>query len=605
MSKNNEKRKAELKNDIRKAAKQEKIRIQIRKRKVLNALIIMAILSVLALIILFIRYRMKVQVKDEDVSFYQYFLMSDNEKFGVIDREGKIIIQPEYDYIQIPNPEKPIFICLYQYQAENNSYQSKVINDKGDILFTEYHDIMAIPRNHTSKKYLYQNNILTYQENGKYGIITTEEKQVTKAIYDEIETLDYQDGILKVLQNNRYGLIKLNGDSVIKPQYYSIESDGYYTEEKQYTNAGYIVGIKTETGYRYGYVNAKGKEILECKYTSINRLLEMRSDEAAYLITSLNGKLGFNKDGQVKIKNDYEQIEYDDTNKIILLEKNGKFGLYDLDGNMILPVQYEDMELAGKIITASKDGKKIVFDANGSIQKESTYINVIPTEAENYFITIKDNGKYGLVDNHNDVLMDNKFDYLEYAFDNYFIYSNNGKYGVIDNAGNAILQNVYDIIQHIHGTKIIQVINSSNGTSHFLNKNMKPILEISGAHIYLEGNNVKIISNNTLHYLDLEGNLIEAKDILSKNQIFAKEQDGKWGYVNAEGKVIVQFEFDLTEDINEYGYGAIKKDGKWGVVDSEGAFILDPTYELDDIEPIFIGEYYKTNESYEVNVFTK
>ena len=40
-----------------------------------------------------------------------YFLVYEN-KYGVINKEGKIVVEPQYDMIQIPNPEEPVFICL-------------------------------------------------------------------------------------------------------------------------------------------------------------------------------------------------------------------------------------------------------------------------------------------------------------------------------------------------------------------------------------------------------------------------------------------------------------------------------------------------------------
>ena len=37
-------------------------------------------------------------------------------------------------------------------------------------------------------------------------------------------------------------------------------------EENGYRKDGYIVCNKTDYGYRYGYVNADGKEIIKTKY---------------------------------------------------------------------------------------------------------------------------------------------------------------------------------------------------------------------------------------------------------------------------------------------------------------------------------------------------
>ena len=603
MSKKNERIKAEMTNDIRRTVKQDKIKIQIQKRRLMKIFFVIVALSLIGLFTALIIISRKVNVKDEDVIRYNYFLMEENGKNGIIDRSGNIVVNPEYDYIQIPNPEKPIFICFSDYNLETDDYTSKIINDKGEVLYSDYRNVRAISRNNTSRKYLYQNNILTYKINDKYGIITIDGQKVTDAEYDSIETMEYKDGLLTVSKNGNVGIIKLNGDIVIKPKYYSIISDGYYDTDTQYDNAGYIVGIKTDSGYKYGYVSPKGKEILGCEYNLIKRILEIDNDDGAYLITSKNGKIGLNRNVQVKIRNEYEAIEYDSINKILSAEKNGKYGVYDLDGNMILPTQYEELQFAGKIITAQKDGRQLVFDANGSLQKDSEYIHIMPTKSENYFITIKNNGKYGLVDNNNDVLMDNKYDYLEYAFENYFIFSSDGKFGVIDNAGNVIVQNAFDIIQVINGTNIIQAIDASSGKSYILNKNIRKVAEVESPHIYLKQNYIKIVSQDNLLYLDFDGNIKEASEILIDNLIFAKEQDGKWGFVNSSGNTIIDYQYDLTQDVNEYGYAAIKQNGKWGAVNANGEFVLDPVYEINDIEPIFIGEYYKKSENYEVSVF--
>ena len=57
-------------------------------------------------------------------------------------------------------------------------------------------------------------------------------------------------------------------------------------------------------------------------------------------------------------------------------------------------------------------------------------------------------------------------------------------------------------------------------------------------------------------------------------------------------------------NINEYGYGAIKKDGKWGVVSGDGKIIEEPTYELTDARPKFVGKYYRVSSSYEIAYYS-
>lgn len=133
---------------------------------------------------------------------------------------------------------------------------------------------------------------------------------------------------------------------------------------------------------------------------------------------------------------------------------------------------------------------------------------------------------------------------------------------------------------------------------------MNKVSETKNAHIYIENNYVKILSEDSIEYMDFDGNEKEAKDVLKSNNIFAKKENGKWGYVDNAGNIIVDFKYDFALDINEYGYGAVKDGNKWGVVSKDGKVIKEPTYSLEDVNPTFIGEYYKQSTSYELDLFT-
>lgn len=55
-------------------------------------------------------------------------------------------------------------------------------------------------------------------------------------------------------------------------------------------------------------------------------------------------------------------------------------------------------------------------------------------------------------------------------------------------------------------------------------------------------------------------------------------QDGKWGFINAEGEVVVEPQY---EDCHDYvgGYAAVKIDGKWGFINSYHDLIVAPEYD--------------------------
>jgi len=68
-------------------------------------------------------------IKDSE---YKYFLVYSNEKYGVLNEKGEMIIENIYKEIIIPNPTKAVFIC----KKENN--ETEVLNDKKEKIFTEF-----------------------------------------------------------------------------------------------------------------------------------------------------------------------------------------------------------------------------------------------------------------------------------------------------------------------------------------------------------------------------------------------------------------------------------------------------------------------------------
>ncbi len=602
MNQNNEqiKNQDDLRKTVRNKGNASKAK-KINKKLIFSIILVIAIIIGIIMIVKVIQDNKKIE--QENIKEFNYFITTVNEKSGIIDKTGKLIIEPQYDYIQIPNPEKPMFICLYDYNTDTREYNSKVLNDQGKEILSKYNKIQAIPSNNTSINYFYQTNILKYKDNDKYGLITLDGKQITKPIYDSIETLEYKDGILKVKQDGKYGLIDINGEEIVKCEYNSITTDGYYDQDTKYEKAGFIVNIRTNEGYRYGYIDYKGKQTLDTIYTNLKRITGIKEGETVYIVTYKNGKAGMLKNSQTIFKNEYEEIEFDSTNKILALQKNAKQGVYDLSGNMILPIQYDDIVFSGTYINANKDGKLLVFDLSGTIQNDSSYKSIVPVKNGEYNITINRENLYGVTNREKTTLLDNKYSYIEYAFDNYFIVSQNGKSGVISTDTEKYIPIENNVVQNIKGTKIIQTINSDN-VSEIYNKKMEKITTRKDARIYIKENYIEITSENNIEYFDFDGNKKEAKEIYPNNAIFAKEQNGKWGYVDKDGNTVVEFKYDITTDINQYGFGAIKINGKWGVIDKNGNIVKEPVYQLNDYKPNFIGEYYETNSAYQSSYYS-
>lgn len=287
-----------------------------KKRNIVILISIIVITILLLSIIINITKKGKREYEIEKVGEYKYFVLKEDDKYGVIDAKGNKVVQAKYENIIIPNPEKSVFVC---YEQE----KTKILNEKSEEIFTKYENIEPLRLKNISSDLMYEKNILKYSKNGKYGIIDLSGKKITKPIYEEISTLQFKEGELLVKKSDKYGVINNRGTTLVKPNYDNIEVDKFYEEQIEYKNAGYVVSKKTDEGYRYGYVNLKGKEEIEVKYNDLHRITDIDSKDI-YIIYAENGKYGLAKNGENIIENNYQSIIYNESNNTLTVVKGKK-----------------------------------------------------------------------------------------------------------------------------------------------------------------------------------------------------------------------------------------------------------------------------------------
>ena len=570
-----------------------------------KGLIIFLIISLI--IFIFICYNVfskkdKYNINFEEINQRQYFLDFD-EKYGVINKDGEEIIDTNFDMIQIPNPSKDIFVCMSNYNAETGSYETKIYNKNREELFTNYEKVEAISRQESLDNIPYEKSVLKYKENGKYGLINLSGKKITNPIYDDIQALEYKEGMLTVKQNDKFGIININGDEIIKVKYDGIQADQYSLNENHNKKAGFIVSIKTNDGYKFGYINYKGKTLLETEYNEIARINYINDDESVYLVAFKNGQAGLFKNKSKVLENEYEDIQFDNINNLLILQRNGKQGVSDLDGKKIIQLEYDNIIITGNSINAQKGDEVTVFNSEGEKLKNSNFISVLETDNKDYFITIDKNENYGVIDKDDNVIIDNKYTFIDYLFDNYFVAQNEQKIGIVDDKGKEVIKFDYDVLQKIEGTDLIQGIKNEN--IDLIDKNMKKILTMKNAQIDIKENYIKIYNSEDRKYLQYDGKEVSNINVIKEAKLFAKKSNNKWGFVDKNGNIKIQYTYDMVTELNEYGYAGIKLNGKWGVINSEGKNIQEPIYDLQELEPQFIGKYYKVDLGYGENFYTK
>ncbi len=567
-----------------------------KKKVIVFIVLVLIIIAVAVSLIIYFSERAKYIFDVEYVSNIEYNIIEKDGSYGVIDGDGNIVVEPTYNVIQIPNPSKPLFICMSNYNTETKEYETKVLNEKREQIITGYSNVQAIPTDSTADGVPYENTVLKYKKDGKYGIISTEGEEITEPIYEDISAVTYKEGMLLVKENGKYGVININGKVVIKPEYDNITVDNYYDAETKYQKTGFIVCNINEEGYRYGYVDYRGKKILDTIYTEIERVTEIENEDDIYIIAYKDGQAGLLKNKKVVLNYYYEKIMYYSYNDVFIVQRNGKQGIADRNGNIKIDTKYTNMSFGGIYVNVTDENNESkILDLNGN-EVTDGYVAKMPTQDGMHYIVYDEEGIYKIIDNNGNIVIDKQYTNIEEIGNNYYIVANNRNNGIIDLSGKSLVELKYNSIVKIDNTELLQANISETSTVSLINKNMEVVVTMDDANMDIEDGYIRLYSENENKYFDYTGKELKAEEVFPNNNIYASEKDGKWGFVDKNGNTVIENKYDMVTELNEYGFAGIKEDGKWGIVNSEGKIIQEPTYELEEVSPKFIGKYYKLEE---------
>ena len=336
-------------------------------------------------------------------------------------------------------------------------------------------------------------------------------------------------------------------------KYDYIRGDGF-SKDGSYKDGGYIIGNKTNKGYRYGYIDKNGKEIVKMEQEDIYRVTEIDSSDV-YIVASQNGRYALFKNKENLTDYKYIDIDYNNKANVFTVQKNKTYGLIGIDGKVIIPEKYQELMVVGIFVKANLDGTEYNFDLNGNEVENSNFVSLESTSTGRFYISINNDYKYGVVDKEKNVVVENKYEYIE----------------EIENTGLLIATVGKDITIY--------------------SGSLKEIVSVSDAKLERMDNYIKVVTSTEMYYLTSDGKKVDNKTVYLKNNLFASKSNNKWGFVDLKDNVKVPYEYDEVTEFNEFGFAGVHKDGKWGVINENGEIVLEPTYESDEISPVFIGKY--------------
>ena len=417
---------------------------------------------VLIMVIVSITRLLNSTPKTKDVATAEtYFSAYIDGKWGVIDNLGNYVVNPTYDeMIIIPDKNTDLFICTYNADYENETYNTRAINKSNSIILSNYENVEAIENSNVSEVW-YESNILKFKKDGKYGLIDFKGKLVLNAEYDQIYALQGVKKNLIIEKDGKKGLVNTSmGEIIINPVY-----DEISTLSDSYEN-GYIV----QANNKKGIISADAKIIFEPKFDDIKHT----SSNEYYAVVE-DGKLKvISASGEDKLTSGFDQI-IDINGDNVTVTIKGLYGAEKIDGITVIEAQYEDLKfIYGTYYIAKKDGLYGVISTTGenkidfayttlSYIKEADFIeaddNLLKTDIydRNFSLVLDDViiSDLNLDEGFIKVRKDNDYSYYNFKFEpktnidvyttnTLFLVKENGKYGYVNKNGEKIVDCKYD-----------------------------------------------------------------------------------------------------------------------------------------------------------------
>ncbi|MGI6012478.1 MAG: WG repeat-containing protein [Ruminococcus sp.] len=250
----------------------------------------------------------------------------------------------------------------------------------------------------------------------------------------------------------------------------------------------------------------------------------------------------------------YEELGEIVNHSMVVLEE-GKYGLADAVGNEIIPCEYKEIypfSEEGFALAQRDDGTWIYIDENNQVRKapENEY-DVLGMYTEEG-TTARRNGKYGFLDENMEPIGEFVWDGLTGLKNGVAAAQRDGEWSLITPKGKERSQERYE-----------DVISDDNG---FCSWQKRIFVKKDGEY--------QMVNTKGKAVGELTFDLAKA---FTDEGYAAVCKDGKWGYINEDGELVLDFQYDDAQSFQN-GFAAVCIDGKWGYIDEQGTVVIQPEF---------------------------
>lgn len=314
-----------------------------------------------------------------------------------------------------------------------------------------------------------------------------------------------------------------------------------------------------------------------------------------YYIFNKNIKAGvINRNGDVIIPAIYDYINIKDDGYFICAI-NDSVGAVDTENQTIIPFIYNYVTYNGLFTVQNKSGKFGVVNHNNEVIIPICY-DIITSRMPGYYTVTKKN-KMGLIDQYGKIIMDTKYQFLYTEGtlkeqSERILFREKDWYGYIDIHENLIIPPKLSLARPFSDGQAI--VWSDSGVC---------VIDTAGEFIIEPGNysyinkcgGIYIATKNSSQekcLLSLTGKLIicglKENDLVFINNTAIIEINGEYGLIDNDGKYIIPLLYDGIGYLGDNGLIPVLKDGKWGFVNTQNELVIDFKF-VGKVEPFSDG----------------
>ena len=337
-----------------------------------------------------------------------------------------------------------------------------------------------------------------------------------------------------------------------------------------------IYSLIEENG-KYGVKNQNNETIIQIEYEKIIIPNEHRDVFFCYngeqkTILDKNNKTIFEEYDNVdliKLSNISENV-YE--KNALIYQKNEKFGLLSITGNIILEAKYDEIYSLGykeNELIVKENNKYMIYDTNGknlikdvfdSIESDEFYTEDDEYRKSGYIVCkiTSDGYRYGYYDYEYNKVLEINYNQISRILDVknknniYLIASFNGQFGVFIN-NTKVIDTQYQSINYDSELEVFIV--ERTGKYGAFNENGTEIIKpefnsliVQGVFLYAQNDTEQKVYNKNGKEVNIPfTTIIESTET---SQYYIKIENNKYGIINDKNELIINCEYDLIQQIS-------------------------------------------------------